>query len=57
VSVDPASRVKDGEKVELWLDPRRVLLFNPHTGDNITNGPTTTRAPDAVAQPEAAGAS
>jgi multiple sugar transport system ATP-binding protein len=36
VSVDPASRVTDGEKVELWLDPRRVLLFNPHTGENLS---------------------
>ena len=35
VSVDPASRVRDGENVELWLDPRHVLLFNPHTGENL----------------------
>jgi multiple sugar transport system ATP-binding protein len=36
VSVDPSSRVTDGEKVELWLDPGKVLLFNPHTGDNLS---------------------
>jgi multiple sugar transport system ATP-binding protein len=36
VSVDPASRVTDGDKVELWLDPRKVILFNPHTGENLS---------------------
>jgi multiple sugar transport system ATP-binding protein len=36
VSVDPASRVTDGEKVELWIDPRKIILFNPHTGDNLS---------------------
>ena len=35
VSVDPASQVRDGEKVDLWLDPRRVVLFNPRTGENL----------------------
>jgi multiple sugar transport system ATP-binding protein len=36
VSVDPASRVADGEKVDLWVDPRKIILFNPHTGDNLS---------------------
>ncbi len=36
VSIDPSSPVKDGEEVELWLDPRRILLFNPRTGDNLS---------------------
>jgi multiple sugar transport system ATP-binding protein len=39
VSVDPASKVSDGEKVELWLDPRKVILFNPHTGENLSLPP------------------
>jgi multiple sugar transport system ATP-binding protein len=36
VSLDPASRLRDGEQAELWLDLRRVHLFDPRTGDNLT---------------------
>jgi multiple sugar transport system ATP-binding protein len=36
VSIDPASRVRDGESTDLWLDPRRIHLFDPRSGDNLT---------------------
>ncbi|OJF13212.1 ABC transporter ATP-binding protein [Couchioplanes caeruleus] len=36
VSLDPTSRVRDGEKASLWLDPSRILLFDPRTGRNLT---------------------
>jgi multiple sugar transport system ATP-binding protein len=36
VSLDPASRIRDGEDAELWLDLTRVHLFDPRTGENLT---------------------
>jgi multiple sugar transport system ATP-binding protein len=36
VSLDPSSRLRDGERAELWLDLRRVHLFDPRTGENLT---------------------
>ena len=36
VSLDPVSRVRDGEQATLWLDPRRMHLFDPRTGENLT---------------------
>jgi multiple sugar transport system ATP-binding protein len=47
VSLDPASRVRDGEHAELWLDPSRIHLFDPRTGENLTRQltPATAAAP------------
>ncbi|HEX3424598.1 MAG TPA: sn-glycerol-3-phosphate ABC transporter ATP-binding protein UgpC [Acidimicrobiales bacterium] len=36
VSLDPASRIEDGSQAELWLDPSRVQLFDPRTGENLS---------------------
>jgi multiple sugar transport system ATP-binding protein len=36
VSLDPASRVRDGQRARLWLDPSRIHLFDPRTGENLT---------------------
>ncbi len=36
VSLDPSSRIRDGEQAELWLDPSRMHLFDPRTGENLT---------------------
>ncbi len=36
VSLDPLSRVKDGDTVKLWLDTSRIHLFDPKTGENLT---------------------
>jgi multiple sugar transport system ATP-binding protein len=35
-SLDTASRIRDGEPAELWFDPRRMHLFDPESGDNLT---------------------
>jgi multiple sugar transport system ATP-binding protein len=39
VELDPMSRVDDGDTVTLWLDPNRVHLFDPETGENLTRVP------------------
>ena len=36
VALDPTSRIMDDADATLWLDPRRLLLFDPDTGDNLT---------------------
>jgi multiple sugar transport system ATP-binding protein len=34
--LDPASRAREGEKLELWIDPHRAQLFNPQNGVHLT---------------------
>ncbi|HTF54203.1 MAG TPA: sn-glycerol-3-phosphate ABC transporter ATP-binding protein UgpC [Pseudonocardia sp.] len=51
VSVDPSSRIKDGEQAQLWLDPSRMHLFDPMTGQNLTRG--QGQAATAVSQSRA----
>ena len=36
VSLDGASRIKEGEEAEIWVDGRRIHLFDPGTGENLT---------------------
>ena len=36
VALDAMSRVRDGDRAKLWFDPRRILLFEPGTGENLT---------------------
>ncbi|MGL5857357.1 MAG: ABC transporter ATP-binding protein [Angustibacter sp.] len=36
VSLDPSSRVRDGETAQLWFDPRRAHVFDPATGQCLT---------------------
>ena len=36
VELDPTSRVRPGEKAEIWLDTTRIHLFDPRTGENLT---------------------
>jgi multiple sugar transport system ATP-binding protein len=36
--LDPASRVKEGEEAELWVDASTVHLFDPSTGESLTRG-------------------
>ena len=38
VTLDAESRVAEGQEAELWLDPARMHLFDPETGDNLTHG-------------------
>jgi multiple sugar transport system ATP-binding protein len=53
VTLDPESRVKEGEEAELWLDPSRMHLFDPASGDNLTHGRGT--APADVSEAPTAG--
>jgi len=50
VSIDAASRLNEGENAQLWFDPRRMHLFDPSTGDNLTRA-----KPSAAVGPGAAG--
>jgi multiple sugar transport system ATP-binding protein len=43
--LDPASRVRQGEESELWVDARKMHLFDPEDGRSFTSetsGPTAT---------------
>jgi hypothetical protein len=33
--IDPVSNLKKGDEAELWLDVRRLLLFDPGSGRNL----------------------
>jgi multiple sugar transport system ATP-binding protein len=33
--LDPASEVRKGEKATLWLDPARIHLFDPESGQSL----------------------
>jgi multiple sugar transport system ATP-binding protein len=35
-SLSSSSRVKPGDTAELWFDARRMHLFDPSSGDNLT---------------------
>jgi len=48
--LDPASRVRESQESELWLDARRLHLFEPETGASLTyregaGDPSTEAAP------------
>jgi multiple sugar transport system ATP-binding protein len=58
--LDPATRITEGENVDLWLDARKVHVFDPATGQNLTLGnsgsPASSAPPaggDTPAQAEA----
>jgi multiple sugar transport system ATP-binding protein len=36
VSIDAASRIREGREAEFWLDVRKVHVFDPSTGENLT---------------------
>jgi multiple sugar transport system ATP-binding protein len=36
VALEPSSRIIGDEDATLWLDPRRILIFDPETRDNLT---------------------
>jgi len=36
VTLDAASRIRGGRTAELWLDTRRLHVFDPATGENLT---------------------
>jgi multiple sugar transport system ATP-binding protein len=38
VNLDAESRVSEGQNATLWLDPSRMHLFDPASGENLTHG-------------------
>jgi multiple sugar transport system ATP-binding protein len=36
VSIDSTSRIREGREAEFWLDSRKVHVFDPTTGENLT---------------------
>ena len=36
VALDAMSRVREGARAKLWFDPRRMHLFDPQSGENLT---------------------
>jgi len=36
VSIDASSRIREGRDAEFWLDARKVHVFDPESGDNLT---------------------
>ena len=36
VSLDGASRIREGEEAEIWVDGTKIHLFDPASGDNLT---------------------
>ena len=36
VSIDSTSRIREGRDAEFWLDTRKVHVFDPKTGENLT---------------------
>ncbi|MBM7791029.1 ABC transporter ATP-binding protein [Tenggerimyces flavus] len=44
ISLDPASRIREGEPANFWVDFTRMHLFDPRSGDNLTNKATAASA-------------
>ncbi|SDD48742.1 ABC transporter ATP-binding protein [Nocardioides lianchengensis] len=36
VALDGTSRIKEGEEAQIWIDSRKMHLFDPATGENLT---------------------
>jgi multiple sugar transport system ATP-binding protein len=36
VSIDASSRLREGREAEFWLDTRKIHVFDPETGENLT---------------------
>jgi multiple sugar transport system ATP-binding protein len=43
--LDPASKITEGENARLWIDGRKLHVFDPASGRNLTLG-TTVAATD-----------
>jgi multiple sugar transport system ATP-binding protein len=48
VSIDPSSRIREGEPAELWFDATRMHLFDPASGENLTLVDKSTKQEDHV---------
>jgi multiple sugar transport system ATP-binding protein len=38
VALDAENELTEGSEAELWLDPSRMHLFDPASGENLTHG-------------------
>jgi multiple sugar transport system ATP-binding protein len=54
--LDPASRIIEGESGRLWVDVRKLHVFDPATGRNLTLGAVAASAPEGTAAGTAAAA-
>jgi multiple sugar transport system ATP-binding protein len=36
ISLDGASRISEGDEATIWVDARKIHLFDPSTGENLT---------------------
>ncbi len=36
IALDPASRIADGAGAKVWFDPRRLHIFDPTSGENLS---------------------
>jgi multiple sugar transport system ATP-binding protein len=36
VSIDSTSRIREGREAEFWFDTRKIHVFDPGTGENLT---------------------
>ena len=36
INLDGASKIKEGSEAEIWVDARKIHLFDPATGENLT---------------------
>ena len=60
ISLDGASRIKEGDEAEIWVDGSKIHLFDPASGDNLTvdtsaagTVPGDTSTEEVAAQQEA----
>jgi multiple sugar transport system ATP-binding protein len=59
--LDAATRVREGQEAELWVDARAMHVFDPATGRNLSlagdeGGPVSVQPAPGAAAPEAAAA-
>ena len=58
ISLDGASRIREGDEATIWVDARKIHLFDPATGDNLTMDATsagTVPSGNAMAKAEEVG--
>ncbi|GAA4542905.1 sn-glycerol-3-phosphate ABC transporter ATP-binding protein UgpC [Pseudonocardia xishanensis] len=52
VSIDSTSRIRSGREAEFWLDSRKVHVFDPATGENLTRDPDAGAELTRIAEAE-----
>jgi multiple sugar transport system ATP-binding protein len=49
ITLDADTRIIEGSEAELWLDPTRMHVFDPESGENLTHGRGVDARPLALA--------